>query len=219
MENNFSFLCKLCPLAFKKKIRTPSESSHWSVPWSRASFQPALQSVQTRTGANEEVPERVLGNWSHQPIILVQGKRRRTDLCRNALTYRGLSDIMAKNRYPLSLRDAAFTALRQAWIFIKLDLKNAYNLVWIWWGDEWKVVFNTPVGHFDPRWYYLVWPRLLQWLLKWFCSSSGQYIEQVFLRKLAFSLWLFMQSQCRGSPHETSGCSWPKVYKAYRRKS
>lgn len=44
--------------------------------------------------------------------------------------------------YPLS-------TLLLAWIFSKLDLQNAYHLVRIHQGGEWKTAFNTPLGHFD----------------------------------------------------------------------
>ena len=48
----------------------------------------------------------------------------------------------------------AFELLQGATIFTKLDLWNAYNLVRICEGDEWKTVFNTPTGH----WEYLMIP-------------------------------------------------------------
>ena len=48
----------------------------------------------------------------------------------------------------------AFELLQGATIFTKLDLRNAYHLVCIWEGDEWKKAFNSPTGHWD----YLVMP-------------------------------------------------------------
>ncbi|KAI2663459.1 Retrovirus-related Pol polyprotein [Labeo rohita] len=60
-------------------------------------------------------------------------------------------DITVKNRYPLPLMSSAFDLLQGAEFFTKLDLRNAYHLVWIREGDEWKTAFNTPRGHFEYR--------------------------------------------------------------------
>lgn len=73
---------------------------------------------------------------------------------RPCIDYRGLNDITVKNKYPLPLLDSAFHFLHQATVFTKLDLRNAYHLVRIKEGDEWKTAFNTPLGHFE----YLVMP-------------------------------------------------------------
>uniref|UniRef100_A0A8C1LRZ5 Gypsy retrotransposon integrase-like protein 1 n=1 Tax=Cyprinus carpio TaxID=7962 RepID=A0A8C1LRZ5_CYPCA len=73
---------------------------------------------------------------------------------RPCIDYRGLNDITVKNRYPLPLMSSAFELLQGATIFTKLDLRNAYHLVRIREGDEWKTAFNTPTGHFE----YLVMP-------------------------------------------------------------
>ncbi len=73
---------------------------------------------------------------------------------RPCIDYRGLNDITVKNRYPLPLMSSAFELLQGAAIFKKLDLRNAYHLVRIREGDEWKTAFNTPTGHFE----YLVMP-------------------------------------------------------------
>jgi len=79
---------------------------------------------------------------------------RKTRLCAPALVYRGLNTITVKNKYPLPLLDSAFHSLHQATVFSILDLCNAYHLVRIREGDEWKTAFNTPLGHFE----YLVMP-------------------------------------------------------------
>ena len=39
--------------------------------------------------------------------------------------------------------------LQKAQFFTKLDLRNAYHLVRIRDGDEWKMAFNTPQGHYE----------------------------------------------------------------------
>lgn len=36
-------------------------------------------------------------------------------------------------------------------MFTKLDLRNAYHLVRIHSGNEWKTAFKTPIGHFKYR--------------------------------------------------------------------
>ncbi|XP_072770759.1 DNA-binding protein RFX2 isoform X1 [Nerophis lumbriciformis] len=73
---------------------------------------------------------------------------------RPCIDYRALNNITVKNKYPLPLLDSAFNPLHAARHFTKLDLRNAYHLVRIKQGDEWKTAFNTSLGHFE----YLVMP-------------------------------------------------------------
>lgn len=73
---------------------------------------------------------------------------------RPCIDYRGLNNITVKNRYLLPLITLAFKLLQGATIFIKLDLRNAYYLVRVREGDEWKTAFTTPTGHYE----YLVMP-------------------------------------------------------------
>lgn len=54
-----------------------------------------------------------------------------------------------KNCYPLPLIASAFEPLQGATIFSKLDLRNAYHLVRIREGDEWKTAFNMASGHYE----------------------------------------------------------------------
>lgn len=54
----------------------------------------------------------------------------------------------------LPLVPATLEQLRQAKYYTKLDLRNAYNLIRIREGDEWKTAFSTTSGHYE----YLVMP-------------------------------------------------------------
>ncbi len=65
------------------------------------------------------------------------------------IDYWGLNDITIRNGYLLPLISSAFELLQGANVFTKLDLRNAYHLVSIREGGEWKTAFNTPTGHFE----------------------------------------------------------------------
>ncbi len=73
---------------------------------------------------------------------------------RPCIDYRSLNDLTVKFRYPLPLVPAALEQFRTAKYFTKLDLRNAYNLIRIREGDEWKTAFSTTSGHYE----YLVMP-------------------------------------------------------------
>ncbi len=73
---------------------------------------------------------------------------------RPCIDYRSLNDLTVKFRYPLPLVPAALEQLRTAKYFTKLDLRNAYNLIRVREGDEWKTAFSTTSGHYE----YLVMP-------------------------------------------------------------
>ena len=73
---------------------------------------------------------------------------------RPCIDYRQLNSITVKNKYPLLLLSSTFEPLTHAKVFTKLDLRNAYHLIRVREGDEWKTGFNTHLGHFE----YLVMP-------------------------------------------------------------
>ena len=73
------------------------------------------------------------------------------------IDFRCLNNITIKNKHLLPLISSAFESLEDARIFTKLDLWNAYYLVHVREGDEWKTAFNIPMGH----WEYLVMPFVL----------------------------------------------------------
>lgn len=66
---------------------------------------------------------------------------------RPCIDYRVLNSQTVK--YPYPLVPAALEELSGARIFTKLDLQSAYNLIRIREGDEWKMAFITPSGHYE----------------------------------------------------------------------
>ena len=57
---------------------------------------------------------------------------------------------MIKNRYPLPLIADILDGVGKKKVFIKLDLRWGYNNVRIKEGDEWKAVFTTHIGVYEP---------------------------------------------------------------------
>lgn len=74
-----------------------------------------------------------------------------------------------------------FGPLYKTWIFSELDLCNAYHLVRIREGDEWKTAFNMPLGHVE----YLVLPFGLTNALAMFESLVNDGLH-VMLNKFLF---------------------------------
>ena len=66
-----------------------------------------------------------------------------------------------------------FEVLLGATIFTKLDLKTASHLVCIHQGNEWKMAFNTPSGHFE----YLAMPFGLTNTLDWLTPQSCKEMQ------------------------------------------
>lgn len=79
--------------------------------------------------------------YVHNPLLLVQGSFlwiKKVKTLRPCIDYRGLNNITVKNKYPLPLISSAFEPLQGATFFTKLELRNAYHLVRIKEGGEWK---------------------------------------------------------------------------------
>ena len=64
--------------------------------------------------------------------------------------YRYLNEWTIKNNYPLSLISDMLENIGMKKVFMKMDLRWGYNNVRIKEGDEWKVVFTTLEGSFEP---------------------------------------------------------------------
>ena len=77
------------------------------------------------------------------PILFIPKKNRSLRLC---VDYWKLNNITVKNRYPLPNISKLQDQLSGAQWFTKLDLRGAYNLIWIKPGEEWKIAFQTRYG-------------------------------------------------------------------------
>src|SRR3979490_19802 len=85
------------------------------------------------------------------PVFFIKKKDGK---CRFVQDYRALNLITWKNCYPLPLIDDLIHRLKGAKYFTKLDVRWGYNNVRIKEGDEWKAVFRTNRGLFEPLMMY-----------------------------------------------------------------
>src|ERR1700722_14604360 len=76
-------------------------------------------------------------------------EKKGTAELRMCVGYRDLNKIIKKNRCPLPLMDALLDRVRRAKCFAKLDMRDAYHLIRIREGDEWKMAFKTCYGLFE----------------------------------------------------------------------
>ena len=82
------------------------------------------------------------------PILFVKKKDGTLQLC---VDYQGLNHLTQKNCYPLPLINEVLDWLVSVKVYTKLNIRSAYNLIWIKEGDEWKTAFRTCYGHFEYR--------------------------------------------------------------------
>ncbi|KAJ8456455.1 hypothetical protein ONZ45_g18712 [Pleurotus djamor] len=80
------------------------------------------------------------------PVLFAKKKDGSLRLC---VDYRGLNKITRKDRYPLPRTSDLLDAPSKAKVYTKIDLRNAYHLVRIAEGDEWKTTFRTRYGSFE----------------------------------------------------------------------
>ncbi|KAK1788517.1 hypothetical protein P4O66_016939 [Electrophorus voltai] len=108
-------------------------------------------------------------------VFFVKKKDRSLRPC---VHYWGLRKLLIPYLYPLPLVPAALEQLRGARYFTKLDLQNAYNLIQVREGDEWKTAFSTSKGHYE----YLVLPYGLATALSIFQAYINEVLRE-FLRR------------------------------------
>jgi len=66
------------------------------------------------------------------------------------MDYRRLNKQTIKNNYPLPLITDLVDSMGNKRVFTKIDLQWGYNNVRIKKGNEWKAVFTTHMGLYEP---------------------------------------------------------------------
>ena len=69
---------------------------------------------------------------------------------RMVMDYRNLNDQTIKNNFPLPLITELIDNMGSKKVFMKMDLRWGFNNVRIKEEDEWKRVFTTHIGSFEP---------------------------------------------------------------------
>ena len=80
--------------------------------------------------------------------------KKKDSSLRLCLDYRGLNNLTILNKYPLLLLNELLEYTQEATWFMKLDMKNGYNLIRIASRDEQKTAFKMKKGLFE----YMVIP-------------------------------------------------------------
>ncbi|QRV77364.1 Transposon Tf2-1 polyprotein [Ceratobasidium sp. AG-Ba] len=134
------------------------------------------------------------------PILFVKRKSGELRLCVN---YRGLNAITKKNRYPLPLVSDLLDRVNGCTIFSKIDLKNAFNLICIAEGDEWKTAFRTNLSLFE----YCVMPFGLTNALSTFQSFIMDCLRDLLNVVCVVYLDDILVFSCSESDHIRNVCS------------
>ena len=115
------------------------------------------------------------------PILFDRKSNNFLQLC---IDYRGLNNLIIKNRYLLPLIGELLDRLKRAKRFIQLDFTSAYHQMRIHKGDEGKIAFRTQYGHFK----YQVMP-FGQTNVP---ASFQRYINKILAEKLDIFVFVYL---------------------------
>jgi hypothetical protein len=93
--------------------------------------------------------------------------------------YHGLNRFTIKNWYLLPLILGLLDQFNHAKVYTKIDLHGTYNLVCIWKGDEWKIMFRTCTTILNMLWCHLALLMCMLFFNIW--STLDDFINDIFI--------------------------------------
>ena len=135
------------------------------------------------------------------PIQFIHKKDKSLSLC---MDYRSLNRLTIPNKYPLWLISELFdTTIGEKW-FIRLDLKNMYNLIRIAAGDKWKTAFHTKQGLFGST--------VMPFGLINTCASFQEMLDAIF-KVMQGCIWCLDNILiCSNNPKLSTKPYWRRYY-------
>ena len=130
-----------CAIEFKKDAVLPKPQKPYPVSFRQRTVVEQFVNESLRRGTLRKSKSPIA-----MPMFLVPKK---DGDARPVVDLRLVNEIMVDNRNPMPCIDDIMNYLSKARIFSKIDLANAYNLIRIREGDEWKTAFVCHLGQFE----------------------------------------------------------------------
>jgi hypothetical protein len=142
---------------------------------------------------------------SSSTTALILSVNKGDGIRRLIINYRAINKGTIKNRYPLLLLQDMLMYLSRAKWFTKLDIRSAYNLIYMAKGKEWNTVFCT-------------WYRLFKSLVMPFSLTNSMVRFQNYINNILAPYWdhfctayldnVLIYSDTFEDTNSTSGLFW-----------
>jgi len=124
---------------------------NYKLPYSRIYNLSEFELKTLKTYIETNLANSFIQRSSSSAAVSIQFEKKKDGGLRLCVDYRALNLSTVKNRYPLPLISELLDRVREARILTKLDLRNAYHLIRVKEGNEFKTAFRTRCGQFKYR--------------------------------------------------------------------